>query len=54
MLKPTMLETANKRLLDIIKPIIKRNNRVEIRLENGKLIVVEVGRKVAAKVELEE
>ena len=43
-----MEKTSEDELLESIKLIIKRNNRAEVKLERGKIVVVEIVRKVKA------
>ena len=41
-------QANDSELLETIKQIIKRNNRAEVKLEKGKIVVVEIIRKVKA------
>lgn len=40
---------VNKEVVEIISRILKRGNSAELKKENGKLVVVEIERKVKTK-----
>lgn len=49
MLKKEMMALFTREIADIIQAILKKGNTAEVKKENGKIVIVEIQRKVKMK-----